>query len=137
MDIIDEVLLSFKTNIFFRNYDVETNADRLLIYLTLYASQCLNSMVRKSKGASDQATYTLALQNFAIPGDSTFVLGGLVQAPANRTEQDLIKQYLTQARQELGKRLVEKVYARGETQPDKWWICFTKRKFLNMSLDGN
>jgi len=134
-DIIDEVLTFFKANILFRNFEVESNSDRLLIYLTLYASQCLNGMVRKSKQASEQQCYTLALQNFPIPGDQNFVLGGLVTAPGNRQEQDLLRQYLTQCRQELGKRLCEKVYSKGDTQPDKWWICFTKKKFLNMSLD--
>jgi len=134
-DIIDETLTFFKANIFFRNFDVESNADRLLIYLTLYTAQCLNVCVRKSKGGAKQALYTMALQNFPIPGDNGFVLGGFCTAPGNRQETDLIRQYLTQCRQEIGDRLVERVYATNETLPDKWWICFAKRKFLNMSLE--
>lgn len=45
---------------------------------------------------------------------------------------DLLRQYLTQLRQELANRLVERVYADGK--PSKWWMCFQKRKFMNKSL---
>jgi actin related protein 2/3 complex subunit 3 len=47
---------------------------------------------------------------------------------------DQVRQYLTQLRQETGKRLCDAVYAYGEGQPDKWWMMWTKRKFLNTTL---
>ena len=40
-DIIDETLNFFRANVFFRNFDVRGPADRTMIYLTLYAHQCL------------------------------------------------------------------------------------------------
>lgn len=40
------------------------------------------------------------------------------------TEQ--LRAYLTQARQELALRLIEKIYIDGK--PSKWWLAFTKRK---------
>ena len=40
-DIIDEVLGYFRANVLFRNFDIRGAADRTLIYLTLYAVQCL------------------------------------------------------------------------------------------------
>ena len=40
-DIIDETLTYFRANVLFRNFDVRGGADRTLIYLTLYAAQCL------------------------------------------------------------------------------------------------
>jgi actin related protein 2/3 complex subunit 3 len=46
----------------------------------------------------------------------------------------VIKAYLTQIRQETYVRFLELAYARGDREPDKWWICFAKRKFLNKSL---
>lgn len=93
-------------------------------------------MVRKPKGTSESNLFTLALQNFDIPGDSGFVLGGFCPAPESRADTDTLRAYLTQCRQELGSRLVNLVYADNESEPDKWWICFAKKKFLNMSLDG-
>jgi hypothetical protein len=35
---------------------------------------------------SEKILYALALENFPIPGDPKFVLGGMVSAPANRTD---------------------------------------------------
>ena len=41
MDIVDEALATFKANVFFRNYEIEGEADLVLIYLTLYIQDCL------------------------------------------------------------------------------------------------
>lgn len=92
--------------------------------------------------------YQLAIENFALPGDKNFALGGIVTNPANRGEsgktliptdfheeaffqnshwffllvskKDTMRQYLTQLRQEIGLRVVERVYKRDQKQPDKW-----------------
>lgn len=150
-DIVDEILKYFKANILFRNFEVKGDSDRLLIYGILYVSACLNKMVKKSKQEATSAITTLALEKFALPGDSNFPLGGLVNKPSTSADQglyiliffclpylilfeDTIRQYLTQLRQEIGQRLIEKVYAKDASQPDKWWICFAKRKFLNLEM---
>jgi len=71
------------------------------------------------------------LSNFALPGEAAFPLGGMVTAPANRGEADQLKAYLTQARQELGIRLVDMVYKGTDgRQPNKWWAQFAKRKIF-------
>lgn len=43
-----------------------------------------------------------------------------------------MKQYMQQLRQELVVRLVDRIYIDGH--PSKWWMCFSKRKFMNLSL---
>jgi len=133
-DIIDEALNFFKANVLFRNYEVKGASDRVLVYLTLYISSALTKCEKQSKSNAERALYQLAIENFSLPGDRNFALGGLVTNPANRGETDLLRQYFTQLRQELGIRLVSRVYANGEAQPDKWWMCFLKRKFLNKTL---
>jgi hypothetical protein len=40
-DIIDEVLDLYRANVLFRNYDVRNNADKLLIYLSIFVTACL------------------------------------------------------------------------------------------------
>lgn len=37
-------------------------------------------------------------------------------------------------RQELAIRLVKRLYADGTDKPSKWWLSFTKRRFMNKSL---
>lgn len=130
---------------------VTGSADTLLVYLTLYISQCLTKIVRKSKLEAAKILYANSLANFYLPGERGFVLGGFTTAPASRSDADTLKAYLTQCRQELGNRLIEKyrknlcilfpssyicrVYQKNDQVPDKWWMLFAKRKFLDMALE--
>jgi hypothetical protein len=41
---------------------------------------------------------------------------------------------MIQLRQETGLRILERVYARDVNVPDKWWICFSKRKFMGINF---
>jgi len=133
-DIVDETLNLFRANMFFRNFEIKGNGDRLLLYLILYTSQALGKLVtQKTKVEAEKALQTLAVESFPIPGDKGFALAPLVGTVATRQDQDLLRQYFTQLRQELGMRLVARVYADGKTQ-SKWWTCFTKRKFMNKFL---
>lgn len=49
---------------------------------------------------------------------------------------DLLRQYLTQIRQETGNRLIEKVFSTPDGKPSKWWTCFAKKRFMEHSLSG-
>ena len=40
-DIIDNVLVYFRANVLFRNFQVKGGGDRTLIYLTLFCAMCL------------------------------------------------------------------------------------------------
>ena len=53
---------------------------------------------------------------------------------ANLCLLDYLRSYLTQVRQELAARLIEKLYADGTGKPSKWWMSFQKRRFMNRSL---
>jgi len=136
VDIVDEAIETFRANIMFRNFEVKGGADRLLLYLTLYIHQCLIKLTNKDKGSGEKALQSLAIENFAIPGDKNFVLGGFISNPASRQEADSCRQWFTQLRLEVGTRLLEEVYRANQKEPSKWWIMFTKRKFLNKSLEG-
>ena len=124
----------FKANVLFRNYEVKGGADRVLVYLTLYIQQCLATIGTTSKGEADKNLFQLAIQNFAIPGDRNFALAGFVSNPKDRAEADTTRQYLTQLRQETGKRLIERMYGSGDA-PSKWWTCFNKVSFVQFSLN--
>lgn len=64
-DIIDEALTYFKANVFFRTYEIRSEADRTLIYLTLYIQDCLRKLQKcatKSQGL--QEMYSLAIARY-------------------------------------------------------------------------
>lgn len=69
MDIVDESLFYFKPNVFFKSYEVTSDSDRVLIYLTLYITECLKRLQKcSSKEAALQEMYSLAIARFDIPG---------------------------------------------------------------------
>lgn len=49
---------------------------------------------------------------------------------------DLMRQYFLQLRHEIGNRVCEKVFNSEDGKPNKWWICFAKKKFMEKSLSG-
>jgi len=139
-DIIDETIDLFRANSLFRNFEIKGPADRLLIIFILFISDCLAeisaSKIPPNQLEASKMLNTLAVDSFPLPGDANFVLNAHYAAPGSRPDADYLRQYLTQARQELAARLVERLYADGTGKPSKWWMSFTKRRFMNRSL-GN
>ncbi|XP_023704226.1 actin-related protein 2/3 complex subunit 3-B [Cryptotermes secundus] len=137
IDIIDEALYYFKANVFFRTYEIKSEADRVLIYITLYITECLKKLQKCStKNQGMHEMYTLAISKFDIPGDPGFPLNSVYAKPINSTEADLMRQYLQQIRQETGVRVCDKVFGSDDGKPSKWWLCFAKKKFMDKSLSG-
>ncbi|CAG0891007.1 unnamed protein product, partial [Cyprideis torosa] len=111
------------------------DADRVLIYLTLYISECLRELQKcPTKNQGLQKLYGLAIARFDIPGDPGFPLNAVYAKAATPNDMDVMRQYLQQLRQELGVRLCEKVYVSEDGRPSKWWLCFARRKFMDKSL---
>ncbi|TPX38113.1 hypothetical protein SmJEL517_g00109 [Synchytrium microbalum] len=135
-DIVDEAISLFRANSFFRNFEIKGNADRVLIYMILFVSECLGKLAKNpSLVEAGRVLSTHANQNFAIPGDANFPLNALYEKPASRTDADIMRQYLSQLRQEVANRLPQRVY--DGDKPSKWWMCFAKRKFMNIgSITG-
>eukprot|EP00178_Gracilaria_changii_P027985 TRINITY_DN9397_c0_g1_i2.p1 TRINITY_DN9397_c0_g1~~TRINITY_DN9397_c0_g1_i2.p1 ORF type:complete len:173 (+),score=34.70 TRINITY_DN9397_c0_g1_i2:2-520(+) len=133
-DILDEVLQYFKANIFFRNFEIKGGADRVLVYMTLYISYCIEKTARvNNKTDGEKKLFEIALEQFAMPGDGRFPLGGLFPSPKDRKESDEFKSYFTQLRKECSTRLGDLLFNKDGSK-NKWWYCFARRKFLNKHL---
>ena len=86
-DIVDEVLGYFKANVLFKHFEVKGAADRVLIYLTLYITQCLQKLEKcPSPIEGLKALTAMAHETFRIPGDPGFALGSFFPAPASSQE---------------------------------------------------
>lgn len=134
-DIIEETLDLFRANSFFKNFDIKGPADRLLIYGILFVSDCLSKLSSKTTYRDAvRVLNSLALDSFSLPGDVGFPMNALFQAPASKNESELLRSYFQQFRQELADRLLKRVYAEDETVPSKYWLAFTRRRFMNRSL---
>ncbi|KAL2105404.1 hypothetical protein VUR80DRAFT_8435 [Thermomyces stellatus] len=136
-DILDEVLALFRANTFFRNFEIQGHADRLLVYGIWFVSDCL-SRIKPTADArtAGKDVMNLALDvNFAIPGDPGWPLNQMYEPPRDRQDAELLRQYMSQVRQELAVRLLARVFEEdGDGRPSKWWLSFTKRKFMGKSL---
>lgn len=134
-DIIEETIDLFRANSFFKNFDIKGPADRLLIYGILFISDCLSHLNNKVNfKEATRILNNLSLDSFALPGDIGFPLNSLYQSPANKNEADLLRAYLQQFRQETADRLLKRIYADSEVVPSKYWLAFTRRRFMNKSL---
>lgn len=89
-DIIDETLDLFRANSLFRNFEIKGPADRLLIVLILFVSDCLAKIgTAKTVPAQIEASKmlnTLSVDNFPIPGDANFALNAHYAVPGNRAD---------------------------------------------------
>jgi len=133
-DIIDEALKFFKANVLFRNFELLGAADKTLVYLTLFISEALQKLGNQDIESAKKEMYSLSIQEFWVPGHASWPLAGFTTAPASRAEQEQVRQWLAQLRQECGVRLCDLVFAKDKNKPDKWWMCFKTKKFMNKTL---
>jgi actin related protein 2/3 complex subunit 3 len=135
-DIVDEVLYHFRTNIFMRDFQIKSDADRLLIYLTYYAMKCLKFFAKNpnDKAKCQKEIQAWNLNPFPLPGEGGFILAAYVTDPGSPQNKNDIRQFLNQARVETGNRLLEVVFREGKA--DKWWICFAPRKFMDKEMQN-
>jgi len=126
-----------QANILFKQFELETTVDRVLVYVTLYIVECLKRLAKASnKGQGVQEMQAMALESWPLPGEQGFPLNAFY-GKAKGSETGELKSYLTQIRQETGGRLVERVFSPDlapQGGPSKFWTCWAKRKFLNVSL---
>ena len=106
-----------------------------MIYITLYITECLKKLQKcRDKNEGMREMHTLAIQNFDIPGGPTFPLNAMYAKPRDRAEEDAMRLFIQQIRQETGLRLCARVFDTPNGLPSKWWTCFVKRKFMDKSL---
>jgi len=135
-DIIDEAITFFRANVLYRNFSPQSPADLTLCYLTVYIGEVLRlfSKCRNRDEAKKQVTSLSMSTTFSIPGDRTFCLPGFFANPANRQEGESFKQYYRQLREEAANRLLEVAFNNDQQQlQNKWWMAFSKRKFMNIA----
>lgn len=43
-DIIDEAIMYFRANVFFKNYEINTSADKLIVFLSVFIQKCIETI---------------------------------------------------------------------------------------------
>ena len=100
---------------------------------------CLKKLAKcSSLEAAGREMHTQALARFSMPGEANFPLNAYFERMSSAQTEELRK-YLIHLRHEVGFRLAERVFdpkLTEEGRPSKWWICFSRRKFLNKELNA-
>ena len=133
-DIIDETLEYFRANMLFTQFDIQGDADRLLIYLTAFSAECIKKIATDKVATKDEGVKVLhqvAISKFNLPGDTNFLpgLGHFFEKPSSKANADFLKQYFSQSRMELAMRLSERIFNEDGT-PNKWWMSYSKKNFM-------
>ena len=72
-DVVEECLMSYRINCFFKHFDIKSSADRTLVYGILFVGDCLSKM--KSNMTQQEASKMLlshAVSSFSVPGDAGY-----------------------------------------------------------------
>ncbi|XP_058113648.1 actin-related protein 2/3 complex subunit 3 isoform X2 [Magnolia sinica] len=86
-DIVDEAITFFRANVFFRNFDIKSSADKILIYLTLYINVALKRLEGcRTLAEGTKAIINLGLEKVPVPGEAGFPFGGLFALPQSHQE---------------------------------------------------
>lgn len=87
VDIVDEAITFFRANVFFKNFDVQSSADKLLVYLTLYINVALKRLEGcRTLAEGTKAIINLGLETVPVPGEQGFPFSGLFTPPQSKKE---------------------------------------------------
>ena len=120
----------------FKNFEVRSNADKTLIFITVFISKCLE-VIQKNPNEADAKKNLMALIGDQILGssDPKFFMSTVTSKSKGQAEEEKFRQYLKQLKEETVLRLVFKLYNPNYGTMDlKFWLAFTKKKFLKFSM---
>ena len=132
-DIIDETLIYFRANTLFKNYPIKGDADKLLVYITVFVSKCIE-LISNDPDEKKANTSLNALINDAEwnPNKANF-FNNLVSL--NTSEVSDLQSYLKSVRKETVFRLMHILYNSEAGNMDlKFWLSFSKKKFLGFEI---
>ena len=91
-----------QANILFTSFDMETDVDRVLVYLTFYIVECLRKLQKEpSLERGIAAMHSLARESFSLPGDAGFPKSlNVFCTKPSRSEAEELKKYFTQVREQ-------------------------------------
>ncbi|KAL6134260.1 hypothetical protein ACLB2K_066492 [Fragaria x ananassa] len=86
-DIVNEAITFFRANVFFRNFDIKSSANKLLIYLTFYINVALKRLEgSRTLAEGTKAIINLGLEKVHVPGEPGFPLPSLFTLPQSDKE---------------------------------------------------
>ena len=72
LDIIDEAIIYFRANVLFKNFNIEGDADKLLVYITVFIQKCLDKASDPNQQKAKENMKKLVEQCEYVPRTENF-----------------------------------------------------------------
>ena len=133
LDIIDEALIYFRINVLFKNFNIEGDADKLLVYIIVFIQKCLEKGndpdIKKAKENINKLVSTCEW----IPKSENFF--NMLADSKDTSNVGNLQKYLKEIRQEVVKRLIYILFDNIPTSMDrKFWLGLGKKKFMGFDM---
>lgn len=132
-DIIDEALIYFRANTLFKNFPIKGDADKVLVYITVFISKCIEILSIDSEEKKAVANLNTLINDAEWVPTKTNFFNNLVTL--NNSEVADLQAYLKSVRKEVVYRLMQLLYySEAKTMDLKYWLSFSKKKFLGYDI---
>jgi actin related protein 2/3 complex subunit 3 len=133
LDIIDESLIYFRANILFKNYPIKGDADKILVYASVFISKCLEVAYNQDIDKGKALMKSLVDDCEWSPNYKAHFLNTIVSVKANEIND--LQAYLKTIRKEIVLRLMYILYDSDYKTLDlKYWLGFAKKKFMGYDM---
>lgn len=134
-DIIDEAIIYFRGNVLFKSYAINNDTDKVIIYLTVFISKCLETVYNNQtnlKKAKEMLVSLVSEAEFSTTNKTHFLNNILT---INNSQVPDLQKYLKSIRQETVNRLIT-LWLEGEDSNVhlKHWFSYSKKKFLGYEM---
>ncbi len=66
-----------------------------------------------------------------VPGEQGWPLGGHILSAKGRDDEEKVRNYMKQLREECCTRMLEIFYKESQEVPNKHWMAYSKRKYVS------
>ena len=132
LDIIDEAIIYFRANVLFKNFNIDGDADKVLVYLTVFIQKCLEKANDPNPAKAKENMKKLVDQCEYIPKTENFFN---VLVTKKDSEVPNLQKYLKSLRKETVERLIYILFEDEKTKMDfKYWVALGKKKFMGYEM---
>ena len=133
LDIIDEAIIYFRANVLFKNFSIEGDADKLIVYITVFIQKCLERAGLNTEPNTAKVNMKKLVESCEyIPNTENF-FNVLVDKKDNEISN--LQKYLKDIRKEVVNRLIYILYDDEKTSIDrKFWLALGKKKFMGYDM---
>jgi len=132
LDIIDEAIIYFRANVLFKNFNIEGDADKLLVYITVFIQKCLEKANDPNPAKAKENMKKLVDQCEYVPKTENFFN---ILVTKKDSEVGSLQKYLKSIRKETVERLIYILFEDEKTKMDfKYWVALGKKKFMGYEM---